>query len=188
MGGFPAEQQSLARHVLSSWPMLERRAGSLLALGKEGVVAIRIHGDYHLGQLLVSHGRGFQIIDFEGEPVRSLEERRARGTPLRDVAGMLRSLAYVARSARRARDPACVDAALEAWAEVWEGSAREAFLAGYLDTVRGEPFLPRDPGVVRSALVALEIEKALLEIRYELDHRPDWLAIPLEGLGRMLSA
>src|SRR6185369_11675931 len=129
--------------------------------GLLGAAKIRHHGDFHLGQTLtVREGEDFYIIDFEGEPLRSLEERRRKHTPLRDVAGMLRSLGYAAATAGA---PAG-----------WEAAARAAFLAGYRATAGRAPFLPDGGAVFARALAVLEVEKAAYEIVYEANNRPDW--------------
>jgi maltose alpha-D-glucosyltransferase/alpha-amylase len=132
------------------------------ATGDERVT--RIHGDYHLGQLLATD-RGFMVIDFEGEPARPLAERRAPTSPLRDVAGMLRSIDYAARTAERG-DPAPGFAA-----ERWLPAARDAFLGAC--------------GDIGQLVEAFELEKACYEIRYEANNRPDWLWLPLEALERV---
>ena len=141
----------------------------------------RIHGDYHLGQVLRTLDDDFAILDFEGEPSRPLEERRAKASPLRDVAGMLRSFDYAAETLRRANgaDPVAVDA--------WYRAARDAFMAGYDDTVAGDAVLRRgwDPDSRPAVLAAFEVHKALYEARYELNNRPDWLDIPLNALRRI---
>jgi maltose alpha-D-glucosyltransferase/alpha-amylase len=141
---------------------------------------IRIHGDYHLGQLLRT-GSDFLLIDFEGEPARPLEERRQKQSPLRDVAGMLRSFSYAARSALAvAIEQSPNNAAnLEAWATAWENAAGNAFLRGYRSTISAKPSL-----VSPSAqdLRSLLLEKAFYELLYELNNRPTWLVIPLNGL------
>jgi predicted trehalose synthase len=117
------------------------------------------------------------IIDFEGEPARSLPERRQKRSPLRDVAGMLRSFAYVASAAR-------IQRGVEAPAD-WEQRAREAFLSHYLEHV--EPsLLPPGEAAVRNLLSVFELEKAIYELRYELDNRPDWVTIPVAGITRLL--
>ena len=147
--------------------------------------AIRTHGDYHLGQTLwaprdaegASSPGDWVVLDFEGEPARSLTERRRKRSPLRDVAGMLRSFAYAATAAELLRgSPA---------PEGWEGQAREQFLEGYLDTV--------DPGLLPSGQIAIdrllavfELEKAVYELRYELDNRPAWVGIPVAGIQRLI--
>ena len=127
----------------------------------------RIHGDYHLGQLLARTDGGFSVIDFEGEPARPLHERRAPSSPLRDVAGMLRSLDYAARTAE-ARSPAF-------GAETWLAEARATFIGAY-------------GGIGLAAiglLEAFELEKACYEVRYEAGNRPDWLWLPLAAVKRL---
>ena len=137
--------------------------------GLVGAARLRHHGDFHLGQTLaVRDGDDWALIDFEGEPLRPLEERRRKHTPLRDVAGMLRSLGYAAASA-----PAPGG---------WEEQARAAFLDGYRSAAGRAPFLPGDETAFTRALAVLEIEKAAYEIVYEANNRPDWVAIPARGL------
>jgi maltose alpha-D-glucosyltransferase / alpha-amylase len=146
----------------------------------------RIHGDFHLGQVLWSEG-DFYLIDFEGEPARSLEERRRKDSPLKDVAGMLRSFGYAAyaalfaRSAGRAED---VDR-LEGWARAWQTWVGASFLKGYLATAGSAPFLPQDHGQRASLLDLFLIDKALYELKYEMNNRPDWVRIPLRGLAEL---
>ena len=132
---------------------------------------MRVHGDYHLGQLLVTE-EGYRVVDFEGEPARPLAERRAPQPPERDVAGMLRSFDYAARTAQRGHHAAGFDA------DNWLAAARDAFLAAYAG-VAPEP--PRGPLVA-----GLEIEKACYEVRYEAANRPDWVWLPLEALTRIV--
>lgn len=159
-----------------------RRLLDMLARTSVELSCIRVHGDYHLGQVLVT-GDDFVILDFEGEPARSLDERRAPQVALKDVAGMLRSYGYAAWTAclAAADDDAPIDRiaprarALDAWLSV-------AFLRGYLDAARGLPFLPADRVHLDQLLQAFLIDKALYEVRYEIDHRPDWLRIPLQAL------
>jgi maltose alpha-D-glucosyltransferase/alpha-amylase len=137
---------------------------------------IRVHGDYHLGQVLKTPG-GFALIDFEGEPTRPLSERRRKQCALKDVAGMIRSFQYAAQSARErgggSLDPARVAAAL-----------RAAFLEGYQTRViaAGAPFLPADAGAIQGWIRFFELEKALYEIEYEINNRPAWVHIPLTGM------
>jgi maltokinase len=136
---------------------------------------IRTHGDYHLGQALWVDGR-WVLLDFEGEPARPVVDRRRKRSPLRDVAGMLRSFAYAASAAE-------IERGVEQ-PEGWEERARDAFLLGYLDEV--------DPGLIPSGssldrlLAVFELEKAVYELRYELDNRPDWVRIPVAGIVRLL--
>jgi maltokinase len=137
---------------------------------------IRHHGDLHLGQVLWSEERGWIVIDFEGEPARGLPERRRKRSPLRDVAGMLRSFAYAASASDIEHGAAPPDG--------WEERAREEFLTGYLDTVDGS-IVPSGQAL-EQLLAVFELEKAVYELRYELDNRPDWVRIPVAGIARML--
>ncbi len=145
----------------------------------------RTHGDLHLGQVLWT-GDDFVIIDFEGEPARPLSERRAKGSPLRDVAGMIRSFQYAAHqgaaeAAARSGEPAAEPRA-EAWARVWQPWVSAAFLRAYLDTAREGGVVPEDPGELRTLLDLHLVEKAAYEIAYELNNRPEWVALPLRGM------
>ena len=136
----------------------------------------RIHGDYHLGQALWT-GQDWIVLDFEGEPARSLTERRRKRSPLRDVAGMLRSFAYAASAAHVARGtPAAAG---------WELRAREVFLEGYLAEV--DPSLVPSGRALERLLSVFELEKAVYELRYELDNRPTWVEIPVAGIERLLA-
>jgi predicted trehalose synthase len=137
--------------------------------GLIGAAKLRHHGDFHLGQtLVVREGEDVTIIDFEGEPLRPLAERRRKHTPLRDVAGLLRSLGYAAAAGRA---PAG-----------WEAKARGAFVAAYRSVAGAAPFVPPTELALARALAVLEVEKAAYEVVYEADNRPDWLAIPVRGL------
>lgn len=143
----------------------------------------RIHGDFHLGQVLWSEG-DFYLIDFEGEPARPLDERRRKDSPMKDVAGMLRSFSYAAYAALFADSAGRADEVdrLEPWARAWQTWVGAAFLKGYLAAAGTPPFLPDDP-VQRATLLDLFlIDKALYELKYELNNRPDWVRIPLRGL------
>jgi maltokinase len=148
---------------------------ALSSIGAGGRV-IRTHGDYHLGQTMLS-GRGWVILDFEGEPARPLPERRRKTYPLRDVAGMLRSFAYAASASRILRDKPVP--------EEWEDRAREAFLAAYFDAV-DPSLLPPGQDAMNKLLSIFELEKAVYELRYELNNRPDWVGIPVAGIARLL--
>ena len=147
---------------------------------------IRVHGDYHLGQVLKTPD-GFAIIDFEGEPARPLTERRQKQSALRDVAGMLRSLDYAAHAVASGR-PETERAATLLALTVWEAQAREAFLTGYLLAAAESPvpLVPAAPPTLRGACAPFELQKAAYELRYELDNRPDWVAIPLAGINRIV--
>jgi maltokinase len=136
---------------------------------------IRHHGDYHLGQVLWAND-DWVVIDFEGEPARGLTERRRKRSSLRDVAGMLRSFAYAASASeieRGVKPP-----------EDWEERARAEFLAGYVDEVDAS-IIPSGQAFDR-LLALFELEKAVYELRYELDNRPDWVRIPVAGIVRLL--
>jgi maltose alpha-D-glucosyltransferase/alpha-amylase len=146
----------------------------------------RYHGDYHLGQVLVCHN-DFIIIDFEGEPARSLAERRVKHSALRDVAGMLRSFNYASYSALARLTAERPDdfPRLEPFARAWEGEAERAFLQAYEEAVTGSP-LYGDWAEARDLLALFVIEKALYEVRYELQNRPEWAGIPLRGLRELI--
>ena len=137
---------------------------------------IRTHGDYHLGQTLWK-GNDWIILDFEGEPARTLVERRRKRSPLRDVAGMLRSFAYAATAAELTRGAEVP--------EDWEERARGRFLESYLETVDATLLPPGDAAIER-LLAVFELEKAVYELRYELDNRPDWVGIPVMGIERLM--
>ncbi|HEX2152462.1 MAG TPA: maltose alpha-D-glucosyltransferase [Acidimicrobiia bacterium] len=148
----------------------------------------RIHGDYHLGQVLFT-GNDFVIIDFEGEPLRPLSERRIKRSPLRDVAGMIRSYHYAARAGLRKRVEEGVIgrdtnevASLEPWVDGWFQWTAAAFLEAYLTEVKGTPIVPPEENHVRVMLDAYVLEKAVYELRYELNNRPDWVPIALAGI------
>jgi maltokinase len=184
----PANNEALAPIAGSGEDVRERLRG-LTQLGSMGKL-IRHHGDYHLGQVLWAPGgppvalpaalpatADWLVIDFEGEPARTLAERRRKRSPLRDVAGMLRSFAYAASAAPILRG-------IEV-PEEWEQRAREEFLGGYMETVEHTLLPPSDEGIAR-LLTIFELEKAVYELRYELDNRPDWVSIPVAGILRLL--
>jgi len=144
---------------------------------------MRIHGDYHLGQVLKVK-TDFVIIDFEGEPARPLPDRRAKQNPLKDVAGMLRSFSYAAYSSLikfSARHPTDI-ASLEPWAQLWVRCVAAEFLRAYRETARGAEFLPVDSAEFRRMLDVFLVDKALYEVLYELNARPAWVRIPLMGI------
>ena len=154
---------------------VRERLQALSHIGTGGRL-IRTHGDFHLGQTMLTE-RGWVILDFEGEPARSLPERRRKRSPLRDVAGMLRSFAYAASAAelqRGARAP-----------EGWEQRTREAFLGGYFESI-DSALLPAGQDAIGKLLSVFELEKAVYELRYELNNRPDWVGIPVAGILRLL--
>ncbi len=144
---------------------------------------IRVHGDFHLGQLLRVDD-GWVVLDFEGEPGRPIEERRRKRSPLVDVAGALRSFDYAAAVATRqhASPDEPRSTSLVRYARTWAQRNRQRFLRGYLGTAAGAGFLPDDPSTVADSLVAFQLSKALYEVAYELAHRPDWVEIPLADI------
>jgi len=166
--------------------LIERRADLLAAVDEipsvgEGTVLTRIHGDFHLGQVLVSSGDVF-IIDFEGEPTRTLEERRAKASPLRDVAGLLRSLDYVVATItdrKKVGAASLSNERTEGFLDRFRSMATKAFMKAYL-TAAGE-----DRAVNKQLLNLLLIEKAAYEINYEAASRPGWLPVPLAGLAAL---
>ena len=156
---------------------VRERLGQLSQIGIGGKV-IRTHGDYHLGQVMLT-GDDWVILDFEGEPARPLPERRQKRSPLRDVAGMLRSFAYVAAASAILGGRPAPDG--------WEELARSAFLDGYFRAV--EPgLLPPGQEAVGKLLSVFELEKAVYELQYELNNRPDWVSIPVASIARLLEA
>ncbi|HEX8122211.1 MAG TPA: phosphotransferase [Solirubrobacteraceae bacterium] len=147
-----------------------------LAHAGAGGRVIRCHGDYHLGQTIRTP-RGWVVLDFEGEPARTLPQRRQKRSPLRDVAGMLRSFAYAASAAEIQRGVVAP--------EDWEERARRAFLDAYLESVDSR-LLPHGVQNTERMLAIFELEKAVYELRYELNNRPDWVGIPVAGIARLL--
>ena len=155
---------------------------------RSGAHKIRIHGDFHLGQALHT-GRDFIFLDFEGEPARPLGERKLKRSALRDVAGMMRSFQYAAYSAlwQPAMRPEDVPF-LERWADVWYREMSSTFLQSYLAATSDAPFIPRNEADLRIALEAYLLDKAVYEIGYELNHRPDWVVIPVRGIKHILKS
>jgi maltokinase len=156
---------------------VRERLQALSHIGAGGRV-IRTHGDLHLGQTMLT-GRGWVILDFEGEPARPLPERRLKRSPLRDVAGMLRSFSYAAAGARILRGTTPP--------EDWEERAREVYLDGYRERV-DPALLPPGQQAFDQLLAVFELEKAVYELRYELNNRPDWVGIPVAGIVRLLDS
>jgi maltose alpha-D-glucosyltransferase/alpha-amylase len=146
-------------------------------------VKIRIHGDYHLGQVLFT-GKDFIILDFEGEPARSYSERRLKRSPLRDVAGMIRSFHYAAYSGLFLNDQVRKEDMnkLLPFAEQWYHYMSGFFMGAYLETVRDSDFIPKDKEDLEIMLQTYILEKAIYELGYELNSRPDWVVIPLKGI------
>jgi maltokinase len=156
---------------------VRERLAARAQIGVTGRV-LRIHGDYHLGQTLHTP-RGWVIIDFEGEPARPLPERRLKRSPLRDVAGMLRSFAYVTSAVELLRGQAAP--------EGYEQRMREQFLSSYFAAV-DSTMMPAGETAIANLLSIYELEKAIYELRYELNNRPDWTPIPVAGIVRLLES
>jgi len=206
--------QAMRSHLLQTLALLRQQLASLPASTREQAEAVlqrereivqvyqkllqkllpaqrtRCHGDYHLGQVLYT-GRDFVIIDFEGEPARPLSERRLKRSPLLDVAGMLRSFHYAASATlleQQQRGLLSDLARAETWLRFWYGWVSAVFLQGYLETIGSTALAPTDPKDLGVLLEAYLMDKAIYEIRYELGHRPDWLAIPLRGVLELVRA
>lgn len=156
-----------------------------LAQRIEGAIRIRVHGDLHLGQVLVLPG-DVCFIDFEGEPARPLEQRRQRHSPYKDVSGLLRSFDYAAATALRSlHGTEQSEAAQQARAvisERYREQSVQAFLKAYREAASGLPHLWQQDDGEQAALALFSIEKAAYEIAYEASYRPEWLDVPLAGL------
>jgi maltose alpha-D-glucosyltransferase/alpha-amylase len=181
--------------LLSRRPEFIERARSITAVASAGQ-AIRIHGDYHLGQTLHVPASGrrsesdvgdFVVLDFEGEPARTIGERRRKQSPLRDVAGMMRSFSYAAfsaadRSLADVDDPSAEPAGMNAWARLWQSAATTAFLSSYRQSIAADESLlppPRDAAILLDAYL---LEKAFYELLYELNNRPTWVRVPINSI------
>jgi maltose alpha-D-glucosyltransferase/alpha-amylase len=161
-----------------------------LTKGRINASRIRIHGDFHLGQVLFT-GKDFVIVDFEGEPAVPLSQRKIKRSPFKDVAGMFRSFQYAAQTALSNQISRGIITAekrptAEAWADYWVLWTSVAFLKSYLEQVRGSTFLPVNPKELDTLIDVYTMAKVVYELGYELNNRPDWLKIPLEGINRLL--
>jgi maltose alpha-D-glucosyltransferase/alpha-amylase len=193
--GLKAARPRLSGEALERVDMLIARRDRVMkrldALIPAAVDAVktRVHGDLHLGQVIVAQD-DFYIIDFEGEPLRSLEERRSKDTPLRDVAGMVRSFDYAARARAidRAHNRPEFLAQLLPLARDWAMQATEAFMGGYRTAIEGCPSWPPDAAAADGLIEFFALEKALYEVAYEAANRPDWLRIPVDGVLDMLES
>jgi maltose alpha-D-glucosyltransferase/alpha-amylase len=185
LGALNDASRALAEAVLLHRTALVSRFDELRRLDGAGL-RTRIHGDYHLGQLLRTE-EDFVILDFEGEPARSIAERRAKQSPLKDIAGMARSYSYAAYAALFAFSVYAPDdhRLLEPWADTWTHWAAHAFLHGYRATIGESPIVPRGDASA-TLLRAFMIDKALYELGYELNNRPDWVKIPLVGIRKLI--
>ena len=185
MDALPASALEAARSVASTESRLLEASRKIIRARIDGM-RIRCHGDLHLGQVLHT-GTDYIFIDFEGEPARSLSERRLKRSPLRDAAGMLRSFDYAAHEAliRSASDgvfrPEDVPT-LEPWARFWRQWVDSAYLRAYLEGIGPSGLVPREKSQLAILLPFLLLEKCVYEVAYELNHRPDWVQIPLRGV------
>jgi maltose alpha-D-glucosyltransferase/alpha-amylase len=177
----PEEVRADAEALLAAQPRAEAQLREITTRLLKAI-RVRAHGDLHLGQVLFT-GDDFVLIDFEGEPLRPLRERRYKRNPLRDVAGMLRSFSYATESSLRAGRQRPQDLErLTPWARVWTKWVGASFLAGYLATPGMQELLPVSPDDRRLMLDFYRLEKCVYEVHYELNNRPSWLPIPVRGL------
>jgi maltose alpha-D-glucosyltransferase/alpha-amylase len=186
----PAEIQPLAQQVLALEPEMIKGLRALYELRMDSW-RIRVHGDYHLGQLLFT-GKDFLVIDFEGEPSLAISERRLKRSPLLDVAGMIRSFHYAAHAAflkqieHGALPPAQLNSTL-AWGNFWAQWVSAAFYRAYCSGVKATGFLPAGETAANILLHAHLLRTAVYELGYELINRPDWLKIPLQGIVELMN-
>jgi maltose alpha-D-glucosyltransferase/alpha-amylase len=187
----PADVRAAAERVIDGEQQIRELYQAALHGGLTGS-RIRRHGDFHLGQVLYT-GKDFVIIDFEGEPARPLSERRLKRSPLRDVAGMVRSFDYAASAAvRRLREVGIITPerlpVAEQWVAFWYRWVTASYLRSYFETVAPAGLYPIDEEEIGRLLEAYVLDKAVYEVGYELNNRPDWVAIPLHGILRLLGA
>ncbi len=178
----PDAVQESVDQVLAGGVRLTQRFHELASM-KSNATRIRCHGDYHLGQVL-RRGTDWILLDFEGEPLRTLHERQEKHSPLKDVAGMLRSLAYAAMNILYSRQEALPEEQkyLTVRLRAWEEWTQAAFLHGYLAGAAGASFLPASEHHLELLLSSFLLDKAFYETEYELNNRPEWLPIPLQGI------
>jgi len=187
----PPETRAGAQAVLDAQQAVDNRLRALLQ-DVFHATRIRCHGDYHLGQVLFT-GNDFVIIDFEGEPARPIGERRIKSSPLRDVAGMLRSLDYACHAAATDHFGSVVlpeddRRRLDRWLQGWVYWVGGSYLRTYLAVAKHASFIPDRREHVATLLDAYLLEKALYELQYELNNRPTWAHIPLGGIVSLLSS
>ncbi len=184
-GNMPSDLKQQAERVASLEPLSLAHFARLATEAVE-VDKMRIHGDYHLGQILTTTD-DFAIIDFEGEPIRSISERRQKQPALRDVAGMIRSLHYASCAAASEARPAASRAeCAEAWMRAWYEWSSVAFLAAYRRKAGAARFLPASDDAFLLLLESCLLDKAIYELRYELNNRPDWVYLPIAALVDLL--
>lgn len=177
---YPETIQNEVKEILSLESKIITYCREILAKKIEGK-KIRIHGDYHLGQVLYT-GNDFYIIDFEGEPAKPLGERKLKRSPLKDVAGMLRSFHYAAFTPLLQKKIMGEYEKLEYWAKLWTWYISKIYLEAYLEYIEPCSLIPKDRSEISKLLSVYLLEKVVYEIGYEMNNRPDWLAIPLKGI------
>jgi maltose alpha-D-glucosyltransferase/alpha-amylase len=182
------EQRDLIDDIIKNEGLLLSTIKHTLEKKKIHTSKIRVHGDYHLGQVLFT-GKDFIIIDFEGEPTRTLTARKMKHCPFKDVAGMLRSFhyaIYMGQLENKSKIPESADL-LQPWLEAWYGTVQAVFVNSYLNTAGDASFIPEEERQINDLLSVFTIEKAIYEADYEFNNRPDWLHIPLNGLKKILN-
>jgi maltose alpha-D-glucosyltransferase/alpha-amylase len=187
----PEPQQAEARRVLALEGDIKKRFEAIRDR-RIHAMRIRLHGDLHLGEFLYT-GRDFVLIDFEGAPHRPLSERRIKRSPLRDCATMLRSFHYISHGALHGQIPGVPTRAehkpvLEGWARFWNRWVGLAFLREYLETAGSAPFLPKTRENLGVLLYTYLLEKAVHEVAYEAQNRPEWLPVPIQGILQLMEA
>lgn len=177
------EQGNLIDDILMNENRLLSTIKGTLERKKIHTSKIRVHGDYHLGQVLFT-GKDFIIIDFEGEPTRSLTARKLKHCPFKDVAGMLRSFHYSIYMSQVKNESKMPESTgyLKPWLEAWYKTVQDIFIESYIETAGNASFIPDEDNELRELLAVYTIEKAIYEIDYEFNNRPNWLHIPLSGL------
>ncbi|MFW5657231.1 MAG: maltose alpha-D-glucosyltransferase [Bacteroidota bacterium] len=182
------DQKALLDDIIKNENLLLSTIKQTLEAKKIHTSKIRVHGDYHLGQVLFT-GKDFIIIDFEGEPTRSLTARSLKYCPLKDVAGMLRSFHYAIYMGQLDVESKMPESSevLRPWLETWYKLVSDTYINSYLKTAQGASFIPEEKRQIDDLLSVFTIEKAIYEADYELNNRPDWLHIPLNGLQKILN-
>jgi maltose alpha-D-glucosyltransferase/alpha-amylase len=188
LGRLAPEIRSEAEWVLAAEPEILKQHGRFLEK-KFSAMKIRIHGDYHLGQVLFT-GKDFIVSDFERKAAQAMSERRIKRSPLQDVAGMIRSFHYAAHAALIQHAPLRAEDVpyLEPWVEAWHHCCVGVFVHSYLQTVAGATFMPKEQEEMEAMLSAFILDRALQELGYELENRPEWIMIPLKGIRRILES
>jgi trehalose synthase-fused probable maltokinase len=190
LNDLPSDTEQEARRVVNSEPQILDRFRDFFEL-ETHALRIRCHGDYHLGQVLYT-GQDFVISDFEGEPARPLSERRMKHSPIMDVAGMLRSFHYAPYAALSRQQSNLLDESdggrLDPWVRFWSGWVSVVFLKAYLAIAGRASFWPGPEEEFQVLFDAHLLEKAVYEIRYELNNRPDWVRIPIHGVLEILES